>query len=420
MSVAGMRRKHGVSKKTNMNSAYRPAQIPSLAKIGGFLTILIVCVACGVTDGQCQISPGAAKTDQVVALGSGRIMDENVAAARQSAIASAISKGVEYYLITTLGQRTMSENLDRVVEAVIPRSKELVENYQVVKETQIGDRYTVLIRMRINKKLAAERLQEEGLLSTETKPIRILFLVGSALGGPLQYWWSNPADAPPLSPTELVLLRAFQDKGYELINRTISLPSQDITQEMKQADLDQALICKWGEVFGADVVIYGKSSIEKTGQVSFSLAVVGVRDGKEHCRLTRAGMVRSNEDIEEIVQELENIASAMMPSLEGCIENATATEMAIVEKFEVTLKGLQSYSQYKKLREFLSTQIPGVKAFRQSRIGSHYVSFEVEFQGDEDKFANLVMYHDSLPVSIGQVDKRDGEIIFIVGKSEGQ
>ena len=384
-------------------------------KLLSFSLILILLLWGGWSRGYCQGSQWQGKGSETLALGNAKVVEDNVAAARQNAISSAISKGLEFYLMAFLGEKAISEHLDTLIEAVIPNAKELVENYQVLKEVQIGDKYSVLLKMKINTKLMLERLREQGLLSAEAKPIRILFLVGSALKDSVEYWWADPNDMPPLSPTELVLLRAFQDKGYDLINRTTSLPGQDVSMDMRQPNLSPDLIKRWGEVFGADVVIYGKSSIDASGEISLLLVVVSVKDGEEHCRLTRVGSSATCADTEKIVAGLEDIVTGIMPSLEACIVEAGGARKVILRKFEVTLKGLHSYAQYKKLRDFMSKEIPGVKEFRQSRIGSHYVSFEVEFEGNEDKFANLIMYHDALPVPIQGVEKREGEVTFLVG-----
>lgn len=367
-----------------------------------------------------QSSHAGTTHNQVVVLGTAKIVDDNVASARQTAISSAIAKGVEFYLVNFLGEESVSDYLDRLVETILPNANELIQDYQVAKEAQIGQRYGVVMRLRINEQLVNNKLQELGLLAAEAKPIRVLFLVGSTLRGSLQYWWANPAEMPPLTSTELVLFRAFQDKGYDIINRTISLPSQEITLEMRQPQLGRDLVKKWGEVFGADAVIYGRSGMNEAGEITISLSVVGVDNGQEYCRLTRAGQAGPGTNMDMIVAGLEGIVQDLMPKLESCLEEAGGAKRVQVKKFEVTLKGLQSYAQYKKLREFISNEIPGVQNFIQSRIGSHLVSFRITFEGNEDKFANLVMYHEGLPVPIKGVEKSEGKVTFIIGSSSLQ
>ena len=357
-------------------------------------------------------------SDQILALGMARVVEGNAAAARQNAISMAISRGVEYYLVTRLGKKTVADHLDRLVEGILPRAKELVEYYHVVKEAELGDRYTLLLQMKINEKLATDRLLEEGLLSAEATPLKILFLVGNMAKGSSEYWWTKPEEIPPLSPAELALLRAFQDKGFDLIDRTISLPSTEVTPEMRQAELSPILIKGWGDIFGADVVVYGKSEVNDLGEISMTLQVVGVADGFVHCELSETGSTDAQGGPQEVIAVLEGIVSRIMPRLETCVNEAGGAEEVIYNSFEVTLKELKNYMQYKKLRDFMSKEIPGVKEFRQSRIGSHYVSFRVEFQGNEEKFADLVMYHDALPVPIMRVERKEGEVVFVVGQEQ--
>ncbi len=359
------------------------------------------------------------RTGQVLALGVAKIVENNVASARQQAIARAVKKGVEYYLVSKLGQKTTAEHLDTLIDRILPRAKELVEYYHVVKETQLEDRYTLLLSIRVNEKLAIDRLREQGLLGTEAKPVRILFLVGNTLQGSGQYWWKRPEEISPLCPAELALFKAFQDKGFEFVDRTISFPTAEVTPEMKQVELSPLLIKAWGELFGANVVVYGKGQTESSGEVSMSLQVISVADGTEYCRMTETSFSTTKPSPQEIVSIFEEIVNRMMPRLEACVADAGGQELAY-KTFEVVLRGLKDYVQYRRLKNFLSKEIPGVKEFVQSRIGSHYVSFRVQFQGDEEKFASLVMYHDALPVPIQSVEKKEGQVVFVVSSKSGQ
>jgi len=362
-----------------------------------------------------QEAPTQVGGNEVLAIGVSRILGDNLAQARQNAISSAISKGLEYYLLRKLGREVVRDHLDSVVDGILPRAKELVEYYHVIKEAELGERYTLLLQLRINEKLLTDRLQEEGLATTETKPIRVLFLVGDGTKGATECWWTKPEEIPPLSPVELVLFRAFQKRGFDLIDRTVSLPSEGFTPDMKQTELSPMLIAKWGRIFGADVVVYGKGEMSDTGQVSMRVQVLGVADEVVHCQMDESGSAVAGGGSQEIVTALEGVVNQMMPRLLVCLNRAGGGRQIVYHTFEVTLKGLDSYMQYKKLREFMGKKIPGVRELKQSRIGSHYVSFRVEFQGDEEKFANLVMYHDALPVPIKVLEQKQGEVVFLVG-----
>jgi len=356
---------------------------------------------------------------QILALGVAKIVQDNVAGARQEAISKAVARGVEYYIIKKLGPKTVSEHLDTLADGILPRAKELVEYYHVVREMQLEDRYVLLLRIRVNEKLATDRFLAQGILSAEARPIKILFLVGNSLQGRSKYWWEKPEEASALSPPELALFRAFQNKGFDLVDRTISFPTKQVSPEMKRAELSVPLVKAWGALLGADVVVYGKTKSNGSGEISLWLEVVGVVDGKEVCQMTESSTAPEGSDTQGVVDVLEKMVNRMMPRLETCVIEAGGQEVTY-NTFEVVLKGLESYAQYRKLKDFLSKQIPGVKEFVQSRIGSHFVSFKVQYRGDEEKFANLVMYHDSLPIPIQGVEKKDGQVVFVIGSAGKQ
>ncbi|MBW1818750.1 MAG: hypothetical protein JRJ60_16545, partial [Deltaproteobacteria bacterium] len=158
---------------------------------------------------------------EVLALGTARPVDGNLAEARKRAISRALKKGVEQVLLTRLGSDGAINNFDRIVSEIMPAARELIQNYHVLSERETGGTYTVLIRVRINEQLAEQRMKAAGVVVVEGPPVKLLCLVSERSGGAARYWWEDPDADVPLSPVELALYREFQERGFAPINRTL-------------------------------------------------------------------------------------------------------------------------------------------------------------------------------------------------------
>ena len=79
--------------------------------------------------------------NEILVIGTGGILDGNVAKARKKAIAEALVKGVEEYLGRRLGSQTMINNFPRLLQDVIPKAREEIENFHILAEDQTGDHF---------------------------------------------------------------------------------------------------------------------------------------------------------------------------------------------------------------------------------------------------------------------------------------
>ena len=123
---------------------------------------------------------GGRHENEVYAIGTGKIVQGNLAVAKRKAIESASGKGLEVYLIRRLGSQGMVNNFQRIVQEVIPRSADAFENFNILAEEQMEPYYQILVRFRINEKVMDETLREAGVVYTEGPPVKVLFLVQKA------------------------------------------------------------------------------------------------------------------------------------------------------------------------------------------------------------------------------------------------
>ena len=355
--------------------------------------------------------------NEILVIGTGDILHGNVAKARKKAIAEALVKGVEEYLGRRLGSQTMINNFPRLLQDVIPKAREEIENFHILAEERMDKEYKILVRVKVNDKVMEEKLREIGVILMEGPPIRVLFLVSQmeGRGEKLLYWWKDPETNSALSLVELALHRVFQERGFQPISRLLRTPEGDYSPEMKALDLSDEDSIRWGQLFSVDVVVRGRCEIIGGDKVSILLKALHVKNSIMIARdMQSERMAEGAGDMDQIVETIEiavnNVASRLTPKIMVAIE-LPETKTA---QLSLTLKGLRSFRQFREFKDFLEKNVPGVKSVRQTRLRGNSVSVAVVFLGDEEKFVESVSKHENLPFKADWAKTEEGEIVVLI------
>jgi hypothetical protein len=377
--------------------------------------VLIYGLLCSIlgTSLSFAVMGGEAKENEVLAIGTGTIFSGNLASAKKIAISQALMKGVESYLMRRLGSQNIINNFERLIQEIIPNAEEDIENFNILEEYRTGKKYQVLIRLRINEKVIDKRLSEAGLTLEEGPPIKLLFMVSETSHSLSSYWWKDPERYYALSPTELALHNAFQKRGFSPINRTLNMPETEFSADLRVVDLQDSDILKWGRMFSADVVIFGRTEMLEERGLSLTLRAFDVkRDIQIFQDMQIETIDKGFEDQEAIIKALESLADQLSERFTPPIIRITELDRDRTQKLEITLMGLNSYKQFKIFMDFLQKQILGVQSVRQIRVRKNSITIEVEFQGDRYRFLDRVLNHESLPYPLNLAETEEGNILL--------
>jgi len=355
------------------------------------------------------------KKNEVLAIGAGTVVKGNSALAKKKAVTQALKKGVENYITTFVGAQAAVNSFERLTEEIIPGAEEAVENFHILAEHQIGDRYMVLIKLRVNEEVIGERLRSADVVLTEAPPIKVLFLVSETSKGHTSYWWRGEDTLQELTAFELTLHKAFQDRGFSLINRIMNPPNVEQIRDLKSPELADHHILRLGTLLGADVVVLGQGVIGGE-ELTLTLRALDVQGGKEICRTFRVEPVEPLEQEQlagdRLLEALREPVNRLTASLCPCIIRAVSKQHAEVRHLEVTLTGMTRPGQFWSFRDFLKNEITGVESVIPSRIEGDSVSATVAFQGDGETFVNRVMGHENPPFPLHAVQTEEGKLVF--------
>jgi hypothetical protein len=331
-----------------------------------------------------------------IATGTGRIVRENVAQARDEAISQAFSTAVEEYLVQSLGPRVVADNFQRLYEKILLKPKEQIQDYQVITEFTT-DRYVrILIKARVNTAVLDAILEDMGVRERDEIQIKVLFLVaekrkGSSVSG----WWIDPSAHTSLTLTEIFLSRVFEDRGFRVINRSFFPPEEGYDEGMLQITMSDEDAVKWGKLLSAQVVITGDATISDESRASVYLKAIRVAGGAIIAQGFRVGKPEDSRRDHE--RALESAITGWADDMVPYIVDAFKPGEEAVNQIMVTLRGLRNYRELHDIKEFFISNFPEVKSVIERRLQREFVSVSLTYQGDSRILARRALNHPNKP-----------------------
>jgi hypothetical protein len=366
------------------------------------LGVAIACFALVLLSAICCPAVGAereAVRGDVLAIGKGRVVQGNLARARENAVSEALEKGLEEYLIRRLGSENMINNFPRLIHEVVPNAREGIENFHILAEEQRKDDYKILVRIKINEKVLEEKLKAIGLVLMQGPSASVLFLVSQLGPDPQQvsYWWRDPESDAPMTPTELALHRVFQERGFNPIRRLYNVPEGHYGADMRSLDLPDEAAIEWGRRFNADLVIHGRCEIVGSEEIYLNLTAFDAKSGvKLHQERQRikidAEAAGSELGLQPIVNIVNKAAAGLTPAVLGEFK---APEVKLTE-LEISLQGVKNLRQFNELMNFLEQDVTGVESVRPTKVKGNVITLSVMFKGDPDGLLDRLAKQDIL------------------------
>jgi len=336
--------------------------------------------------------------DERIVTGTGIIINENVALARSEAISQAFLKAVEEYVIQRLGSQDMANSFQRLDEEILSKTKEEIQDYQIISEFST-DRYVrILMKVRVNKAILERKLEKIELSNVDATQIDVLLLVSEKReGSSAIYWWGDPTNQTSLTQTELFLSQVFENKGFRVINRSFFPPEESYDESMLHLNLTNEAAVKWGRLLSAQVVITGEANLYSKPKASvFFKAIKGI-DGtvvaQGYRERTLNGSLTDDQSAIQLV-----INSWASDTISYIIEAAQPTQKTI-NQIIITIKGLKDFRDFLNFKEFLKTNFSEIKSVLERRLEKYSAKVSVEVKGDSKGLAEKVLNYPQRPFS---------------------
>ena len=336
--------------------------------------------------------------DERIVTGTGRIVNENIALARNNAISQAFSKALEGYLIQRIGPYDMANNFQRLDKEILSKTKEKIQDYQIISEFNTNRYVKILMKVRINKAIFEKELEKMKLSEIDTIQTGVLLLVSEKRENlPAIYWWGDPANQTSLTQTELFLSQALEKNGFRVISRPFFPPQESYDESMLHVTLSNEAAVKWGQLLSAQIVIAGEANLYETSKASVFFKAIKVMDGTVISQSYREGALNSNLTNNQTAIELA-INNWANDAISYIIETAQPTQKAVNRIF-IKIEGLKELREFLYFKAFLRTNFPEIQSVLEKSLKKDSVKVSVEVKGDSKGLAEKVLNHPKRPFS---------------------
>jgi len=362
-----------------------------------FFLLIVVLFAAHFLGHQCHAQKTEGTTnDEKVFIGTGRVVDENIADARNEAISEGFVKAIEDYLIRRIGPQDMANNFQRLDEEILSRSKEAVQDYQIISEFRTERYVRVLMKARVNEVVLEQKLQTMGLLEIDTVQTTVLFLVSQKKEGfATTYWWGDPTRPAPITETELALSRVFEERGFRVINRSFLPPEESYDEGMLRLGLSDDEVAEWGKLFSAHIVVAGEANLYGQSRATAFLRAIKLPEGVVVAQGYREGVSGGTAEGEEsaIGLAVASWANDMIPHIIAGLESGHR----IVGEMIITVNGLDSYGNFLVFKDFLKSNFPQITSVLERRLTKNSVTLGLKMEGRSKDLAEKVLNHPNAP-----------------------
>lgn len=369
----------------------------------------------------------ASETRTIHVIGRGTIYRDNVARARDNAIADALQGVVEKAIGLLISPSSVVQDFQLLSDRVYNQTEKFIHDYKVLSESKSGRYYRVVIRATVSMNAIQKRLQSVGILTMHKEAPAIMFFLSEQNIGESspQYWWGQTPFSVDLSVAENVLSEYMREKGLTIVDRAALGPDVQLGPEYVDPELSDNAAVNLGRELGADLVIVGKAVARYSGNISDNnmrsiQATVSTRAISTDTGIMVAssqgtkGLVR-RDDRAGGTEALILSASAIAQDFTRQIVARWGEEVRRPVLVELVVKGIKEYADFVRFRRHLRNDIRGVKNVYLRSISAGEAKMDVDVMGNARVLADDLMLQpfENLAVNIFEVSEKGVKLELI-------
>ena len=370
----------------------------------------------------------SATTKTFVVVGTAMLHGDNVAAAREKAIADSLVTAVALMTQELLKVESLVDNFSQLNELLFDQTSTFIQGYKVLTEAGQDKSYRVIVQATVSGKKISKELTDAGILrASKTLPSVLFFIAEQKLEQESPMFWWSPVGSSFISISEAVMVEHLQESGFTIINhrgaRNRSLVNWDDINKPDLTDLEAAEL---GAALKADVIVLGTSlattstNIMGSAMRSFNgtvtLRALRSDAAEPMLNLTRTAVAVSEDDAVGGREALVDAGAMAGPALAEELIIAWQKQAGRPSLVEVVILGTNQLANYVKFRKTLNT-ISGVEGIRVKEIKPNEATLLVEFAGKTQDLASALMQQNfkSFGINIFEVTPKNLKVELIPG-----
>lgn len=339
----------------------------------------------------------------VSAEGISVIQNGNTAAARDNAVNDALRKAVEQAVGTMISAETVAENYTVLQDRVYSKTRGYVRSYDVLSEMPEGQLYRVRVSAEVGAAEIENDLSALGLLMSRKNMPRVMIMVAEQNIGQTQYvyWWDRTMSTQTdMTITENTLMQKLSEKGFNVVDHTVADKHLELSNAYQIVDLSNDAIKKIGDLYNAEVVIYGKAYAKLRGSVmgtsmkssmaNISLRAVNTDNGGVLASGSTHAAAAHPDEMTAGTEALRQVTEKIAIDMIDRIVNRWSGEVSSGGMIQVAVSGNVDYASLVKLKDAMQSRIRGVKTIYQREFNAGEALLDVEYTGSAHDFADAV------------------------------
>jgi len=359
------------------------------------------------------------KTRTIGVIGRGTIYRDDVARARDNAIADALQSVVEQAVGLAISSTSVVQDFQLLSDRVYNQTEAFIRDYKVLTESKSGRHYRVVVRATVSMSALQDKLQSIGTLVIHTGMPKILFFLSEQNIGESspQYWWEKSSPGVNLSVTENAFSELMREKGFIIVDRATVGQDIQLGPEYMGPELSDHAAVEIGKEFGADLVIVGKAMARFSGNV-LDNNMKSIQAGiSTRAIRTDSGMaIASSQATRAVVHWDDRVGGT-----EALILSASVVGQDLVRQMvanwrkdmrqpvlvELAVKGIREYADFVRFRRHLKNDVRGVKNVYLRSIRAGEAEMDVDVVGNARILADELMLQrfENLAVNIFEVSE---------------
>nr|WP_319396572.1 hypothetical protein [uncultured Desulfobacter sp.] len=370
----------------------------------------------------------AGQDDVYITTGRHQITNQDDLGAKKFAVADALEKAVQLAFASAVSDKKLGEHLDFLYDQLLAHTMDFVSTYRVINGMTHNGAYLVGVESKISLALVKKRIHDSGLFNQARNNPKVLLLISEQSPEDTQprcWWWQpegQPYDSSISSVAEKSLKTIFDQARIPLVVTGTDYPDPGAYHVDFSAMDDQAAAMALGQALGADMVVLGTASAQKsanrmgdeiTFEAQVSYTVLDMASQKAEIQTTASATAKSTDE-SGADQALNQAADTAGQALTEKIDTFWAQALKEKKAFDLYVEGDNFLTRFIALKRQLK-EIPGLEDIAHRELGSSYAIMEVSYKGTPAQFANAVMLKtfEEFGIEVSMVSENAVKIKFV-------
>jgi len=377
---------------------------------------LACLLAAGLYIPDVAVAQGPAQSKTFVVIGTASVRGDNVAAAKEEAIADGLVTAVALMTEELLEVESFVEHFSQLNELLFDQTSAYVKGYKVLAEAPRDKSYHVVVEATVSGSKISKSLTEAGILRVQTTLPSVLFLLAEQkLGEPYPGFWWGAEGAYFNSLSEAIMVKKLKEAGFTIIDHKRARIGQSINwNAFDKPDISDQEAAALGAQLKADVIVKGQSVVTPSSNImgsamrsfngTINARVIRTDSAAPILNLSRTAVTVSEDDISGNRAALEEVGAVAGQALAEELTIVWQKQAGKPSEISMVIRGTGHLGSYVKFRKAMNT-IPGVEGIRVQGIKPNEATLLVEYKGKTKDLAAAMMQQnfDSFGINIFEV-----------------